>query len=156
MLAAGILTADSFDVAWKIGAATVAVLVAVIGWFIRRHFKIYDDEFEKLSDRANKLDEKINHVVDSVASHLEDYRSSLTELMTEVRREINDVQVEWADLRAHIPEHYLPRADFIRNTILDGKVSALFRKFDRIEIKLDFVKEQLEKRASNRGGEDAA
>ena len=70
----------------------------------------------------------------------------------EIAVEINELKNEWADLRAHIPEHYLPRQDFIRdNTILDGKISALFRKFDRVEVKLDFLVEHLEKGSASNG-----
>ena len=141
-----------FDYLWKAAAAVLVVLVGLLGYLFRRHFKRWDEDIAKLETKSEELHQKIEDAFTTLGNKVEGYRVSFSEgLAHDLRREIDEMKKEWADLRAHIPEHYLPRVDFIRdNTILDGKVSAMFRKFDRIEVKLDFLTEQISKgKASN-------
>jgi len=139
--------ADWLDALWKVAVVVLGVLFGVIGFLLNRTFKRRDDDLEKLQEKSDELHQKVEDAVAALGSKVEGYRTSFAEgLAHDLRIEIDEVKREWADLRAHIPEHYLPRVDFIRdNTVIDGKISALFRKFDRIEVKLDFLTEQLSK-----------
>ena len=144
---------DLVDKILKIAGAVLIVLVGVLGWFLRNQFKHYDEDIRKLEKKAEDLTKKLEEALTSMTQRVDGYRAFFIDgTGRDMREEINELKNEWADLRAHIPEHYLPRQDFIRdNTILDGKISALFRKFDRVEVKLDFLVEHLEKGSASNG-----
>jgi predicted nuclease with TOPRIM domain len=145
-------TNEVVDIVLKIAGGLLAILLTVTAFLLRRHIKRWDDDIKKLDEKAEVLQKRIEEVAGLVTERFEECLSSITEgAVHDLHAEVESLKREWSDLRVHIPEHYLPRTDFVRdNTIIDGKVSALFRKFDRIEVALDFLKEQLDKLLARR------
>lgn len=130
------------DLFYKIAGGVVALLLAIIAFLLRSKIKQYDKQFDDLEERADKLHDQIDAMIKEAAAKVEACRvtrQTATDGATgKLRDELSSLKSEMSSLREAIPERYLPRTDFIRgHTILEGKIMALFRKFDRIEAKLD-------------------
>jgi hypothetical protein len=152
------LPSVALETVLKVASIIVGALIGLVGYFLRHTIKSYEERFDDLERKIDSQHLNTDSLVagqsDRMVNCRESHNSTFAVLTASVRKDLDDIKKDMSALKEAIPEKYLPRNDFIRDfTIVDGKVSALFRKFDRVEAKLDLLLERGEDSEGAKNGE---